>query len=238
MRELVDYSPERIAALQAMYTPRSGHSTYSAMSAREREFNDFVMNPLNWFGLGVIRAGASKLAGNRLWRLMGSAKRPINTMYAQGFGFRGPSKLAQQVLNVRKKGNVMLLGYSLLNPLENLTYAQRRDWEKLIINYHLPIVGVPIWNQLTDSSGIGAPAGRDPIRTTTPAKRAMDSWRKKGNTPGPNGHIRQASSRLIMNHDQPKGPRPARYRGRTRSQCPPGHFWSKRYKKCVRYRKY
>ncbi len=233
-----DYSPERIAALQAMYTPRAGHSTYSAMSAREREFNDFIMNPLSWIGLGAVRAGASRLAGNRLWRLLGSAKRPINTMYARGFGFRGPSKLAQRILTVRKKGNTLLLGYSLLNPLENLTYAQRRDWEKLIVNYHLPIVGVPIWNQLTDSSGIGAPAGRDPIRTTTSSKKGGEhiprTW--YGKTPSTAGSSYNRSRPSESKHR--KGPRPARYRGRTRSQCPPGHYWSKRYKKCVRYRKY
>lgn len=223
-----------------MHTPRAAHSTYSAMSARERQFNDFIMNPLNWVGLGLVRAGASKLAGNRLWQLMGSAKRPVNTMYAQGFGFRGPSKLAQQVLTARKKGNVLLLGYSLLNPLENLTYAQRRDWEKLIINYHLPIVGVPIWDQLTDSSGIGAPAGRDPIRTTTSSKKGGEHISRTwyGKTPSTAGSSYNRSRPSESKHR--KGPRPARYRGRTdtrRSQCPPGHYYSYKLRKCIRSRR-
>ena len=229
---MVDDNRERAAALSAMYTPRAPVSRYASMSARERQFNDFIMNPLNWIGLGVVRAGAAKLAGSRLVRFSGTLKRPINTMYAQGFGFKGPSIMAQRVLNLRKKGNTLLLGYSALNPLENLHYAKNRDWEKLIVNYHFPIVGVPIYSQLT--GGSGAPAGRVPIRTSKPAKRGYDplgkkpKWRRYPPIRG----SKQARSG------------PFTYKGRTKahpstkkSRCPRGHYWSKRYKKCVRYRK-
>ncbi len=236
MRSLVDVHPKhRSEYLHEIYSPRAPVSRYASMSARERQFNDFVMNPLNWIGLGLVRAGAAKLAGNRLVRISGSLKRPINTMYATGFGFKGPSIMAQRILNLRKKGNVLLLGYSALNPLENFHYAKNRDWEKLIVNYHFPIVGVPIYSQLT--GGSGAPAGRVPIRTEPPSKRSGEhiprTW--YGKKPSTAGSSYNRSKPSDSRHR--KGPRPARYRGRTRSQCPPGHYWSKRYKKCVRYRK-
>ena len=220
-------SSERVAALTAMYTPPAPVSTYAGMSARERQFNDFIMNPLNWVGLGLVRAGVAKLAtsSSRLggaWRLSGRLKRPINTMYAEGFAFKEPSILAQRILSFRKKGNVLLLGYSALNPLENLHYARRGDWYRLIVNYHLPIIGVPIYSHLT--SGSGAPTGRTPIRTTKPAKRAGTPLGRKPSWKMPKGK-RTGST----------GKRKGRPGTRYRSTCPPGHYWSKRYKKCVRF---
>jgi len=218
-----------------MYSPRSAHSTYAGMSSAERQFNDFIMNPLNWVGLGLVRAGVARLATSRvggLWRASGRIKRPINTLYAEGAAFMEPNIMAQRILILRKKGNVLLLGYSALNPLENVHYARKRDWERLIVNYHFPIVGVLIYNRIT--GGIGAPISRAPIRTTQPAKRAMDSWRRPGfrrSTP-PSRGSKQARSGPFTYKGKTKHPIRTR-----KSSCPRGFYWSKRYKKCVRYRK-
>lgn len=226
-----------------MYSPRSAHSTYAGMSSAERQFNDFIMNPLNWIGLGLVRAGVARLATSRaggLWRASGRIKRPLNTLYAEGFGFRQPSIMAQRILSARKKGNVLLLGYSALNPLENVHYARKRDWESLIVNYHFPIIGVPIYNRLT--GGIGAPTRRDPIRTTQPAKRGMDSWRstqakkrrKRYTKPPYSGKGSSGYGKPSSYSRQYESKRSRSWVPRKGKKCPPGYYWNWKERKCLK----
>lgn len=142
------FSPERIAALQAMYSSRQPHSTYAAMSPSERKFNDFIMNPFNWMAAGLGRklvvGVSSKFA--RPVQIAGYIKRPIHSTLAYKSQWNQPiGRMLNQSLTVRKKLNTLALGYSLLNPTQNLGYLSRRDWKRLAINLHSPIIGVPIY---------------------------------------------------------------------------------------------
>lgn len=226
------FSSERIAALQAMYTPRQSHSTYAAMSPSEREFNDLVMNPLNWVTGAVGRRAviglSSKFAGPT--RIAGIIKRPIHSTLAWKSQWNQPmGKILAKTLAGRKKWNQIALGYSLLHPLENLNYIRKKDWERLAVNTYLPIFGVPIYNHLLPVSGqpvVVQPSGPPrPIRNT-PIK-----------SPG-----RISSNRGLATFDTDllgvsSGKTPGRRRQKSRSSSKP---WvrTKGRKYCRRHRKY
>lgn len=76
------------------------------------------------------------------------------------------------------------------------------------------------------SRGSGAPSRASLTRTKTPRRRPRP--RRQGRASAESGKY--------------GGPRKSSMRGgrarRSGQSCPPGHYWSKRFKKCVRYRKY
>lgn len=158
----------------ARYGPSHGLSSYSApTTGRAGAINDFIMNPLNWVGLGLGRglllAASSRFS--RATRVLGFAKRPIHSTLAWRSQWNQPmGRILRSSLSARKKGNQILFGYSLLNPLENLHYVATQDWKRLFINYHLPIIGVPIYDQIYSSSPpvSGQPGGTLPSRPTPP----------------------------------------------------------------------
>ena len=172
-------------------------------------------------------ASAVKRPGHSM--LLGRAKRDMGWLGGP-WSPRAISSL-ERSMAVRKKVGLGLLGYSVVNPLENVNYIRKGDWTRLAINYHLPIIGVPIYNMLT--RGSGAPTAATPTRTNRPRGRRQQPGGKgrtrpnrlggKGWSPAPG--TRKSSS------SGGKG----RY---GKQRCPPGHYWSKRYKKCVRYRKH
>jgi hypothetical protein len=156
-----------------MYTPRPAHSTYAAMSARQREFNDFIMNPLNWIGVGfarslLIRASSTRLGG--LIRYSGNIKRPVHSVLAMEFPFlhRAGSKVVlQQLLRARIRTNQLLFGIGMIHPLDTLNYVRKGEYGKAWANYHLPFLGVPLFEHLTER-GSGAPSGDIPTAPSPP----------------------------------------------------------------------
>jgi hypothetical protein len=79
------------------------------------------------------------------------------------------------------------------------------------------------------SRGSGAPTGSTSTRTKRPRK-----GRSRPFSPRSGGAKAPKSARTTY-----KETRKGRQRSQStrRSRCPPGHYWSKRYKKCIRHRK-
>lgn len=173
MRDVAKPSPERIAALTAMYTPRDSHSTYAAMSVRERQINDILMNPLNWSIAGLARYGLIRASGTRLGTLIrysGNIKRPMHTVYAMEIPFihqAGSKALVRTLLTARIKTNQLLFGIGMIHPLDTLNYARKGEFGKAWANYHIPFLGVPLYEHLTER-GSGAPSGDIPTAPTPP----------------------------------------------------------------------
>lgn len=205
----------------------------------KRNFRRFVdvasFLPAARVGRGVYTIG-SKFS--KVPKILSGIKRPGHTLLSWRAGgdfgmLGGPLSLRTQAalsksLKVRSRIGLGLLGYSIVNPLENVVYIKNRDWWRLGFNYHLPIVGVPIYNRLT--RGSGAPSAASSTRT----KKARRPRRQKTEYSG-----------TYFEFDKSFVPAPgtrksSKTRGKRRygkQRCPPGHYWSKRYKKCVRYRK-
>lgn len=167
MRHVPNITDTRQQALIEMYMPQSGHSTYANMSPRQREFNDFIMNPLNWIGVGLarsllIRASSTRLGG--LIKYSGNIKRPVHSALAMEFPFlhRAGSKVGiQRLLRARIRTNQLLFGIGLIHPLDTLNYVRKGEYGKAWANYHLPFLGVPLFEHLTEG-GSGAPSGDIP----------------------------------------------------------------------------
>jgi hypothetical protein len=81
------------------------------------------------------------------------------------------------------------------------------------------------------SRGSGAPSRASSTRTASrpDTKGAREFLRRQGR--GPPQDRKYGGPRKSMK-------RGGRSRRSGKQRCPPGHYWSKRYKKCVRYRKY
>lgn len=251
MRNVASPSEARIAALTAMHSPRPGHSTYADMSPAEREFNDLVMNPLNWLGFGLARVAASRLFASRagtVLRTVGSMKRPFHSLAIKraphDLGWLGGplsprvSSALTRSMAARKKGNLALMSLSAVNPFENLLYASRKDWTRLFINYHVPFIGVPIYERITASKSpqgtVVASAGN--IRTKIPkiTPRLPGVGGPRSGTPASTA---KSSSKSL----EKKTRSAARYNlpslDAMLKRCPPGHHWSYRQRKCIRTKK-
>ncbi len=196
---------------------------------------------------GAVRvaAGSSRLAGvgatarwggSALIRGLGFVKRPIHTTMAAAseytwsagtsMALRGAASrgLVVRSLGWRKKGNMVLLGVSMIDPLENLTYIRNRDWTRLFINYHLPFIGVPIWNQTSwsDGSTWSSSGGGEPGEIPS-FHRPPPSIEEIGNIIShPHIVVEVAESSITK-------PKPSR------TKCPPGHFFNKHTGKCQAY---
>lgn len=181
-------------------------------------------------GRGVYTVGSklSKVPG-----ILSGIKRPVHTLLSRrapkDLGWLGgPLSLRTQArlsssLKVRSRIGLGLLGYSIVNPLENVVYIKNRDWWRLGFNYHLPIIGVPIYNRLT--RGSGSPPAASSTRTKVSKPKRRKPW--KSSTKGwkkSTGTKRSSTSGSKRRYGK--------------QRCPPGHYWSKRYKKCIRRRKY
>jgi uncharacterized short protein YbdD (DUF466 family) len=83
--------------------------------------------------------------------------------------------LGHRLMSLRQKYNLAMLGIASINPLENATYILKKDWTRLFINFHVPFVGVPIYNQYLDhSKGSGSPPSASP----TEPKRSKGDFSK------------------------------------------------------------
>jgi len=241
-----------------MHSPRAAHSTYADMSPAEREFNDLVMNPLNWLGFGLARVAASRLFASRagtVLRTAGSMKRPFHSLaikrapYDLGW-LGGPlsprvSSALTRSMAARKKGNLALMSLSAVNPFENLLYASRKDWTRLFINYHVPFIGVPIYERITASKSpqgkLIASAGN--IRTKIPkiTPRLPGVGGPRSGTPASTA---KSSSKSLRSQLREIEARYARQNKKTtsgsRRKCGKDRFGTQLYwngKKCVPFNK-
>lgn len=140
-------------------------------------------------GGGVLRGGALAYSKRGLlvnplrsaWNLSGTIKRPVHSFFlarAQSiqsvYGQSTSLLWLSRTMNLRKKGNMVLLGLTALNPLETVYYAKERDYWRLFVNYHLPFIGVPlIGDWFDDSPGSGAPE-ETPQPAPTPSSYRPD----------------------------------------------------------------
>jgi hypothetical protein len=49
-----------------------------------------------------------------------------------------------------------MLGMALMNPLENINYARKGQWDNLAINIAAPLIGIPIYEKYKQG-GVGSP---------------------------------------------------------------------------------
>lgn len=177
----------------------------------------------------VLKLGSLSIAGGHAGRVAWGAlqttrarqlatavsywKRPIHTHLTKVFP---ESAFLARSLKARKGVGLTLFGIGMLNPLENIYYAKTGQWQKLLINYHLPIVGVPAFTawQSYKSSGSssqssqqnGGPGG---TFSDSPGVGTEPSKGGKKATPG-------------------EGTKPSK------SPCPKGHYWSWKERRCVK----
>ena len=143
-------------------------------------------------------------------KVLGELRRPMHTTLA--FVYPG-SRFLSTTLSLRKAGGAAALGYNLLNPFETLRYAQRREYDKALINFFYPIVGVPIYNLVEGSSSQdlvqnGGPPAPLQVSSTTADILSLGKISRP---------TRSSSAKRVI--------RPKSRKGR-RKRCPPGHRWN------------
>ncbi len=114
---------------------------------------DFIGNIALFALTAPIGGGLVGAAGKRLQPFtsgLSFAKRPIHTTLAWKSQWNQPvGQLLNKTLVYRKKANQLALGYSLVNPMQNVNYIRKEDWKRLLINMHSPIIGVPIYEVIS-----------------------------------------------------------------------------------------
>jgi|SaaInlStandDraft_2_1057019.scaffolds.fasta_scaffold24168_4 hypothetical protein len=70
-----------------------------------------------------------------------------------------------------------MLGMALMNPLENINYIRKGQWDNLVVNIAAPLIGIPIYEKYKQG-GVGSPIS-SPI---VPPER-MESSPKTGTLP-------------------------------------------------------
>jgi len=165
----------------------------------------------------AARTAVLRQLGKRAWHGLGFLKRPIHTSMAwrAGSSTTHASSLFVRSLGWRKKGNMVLLGISAINPLENVNYLRQRDWTRLFINYHLPFIGVPIYNLSTGGDG---PGGLPNFHRPPPSIEET-------------GEILSKPHIVVEIPDSPR-PSTSKKAGKRRMSCPPGYRWDGR--RCVK----
>jgi len=156
----LSFSGDDALSLKGKYKRARRGSSPTAQDKKDaRRFVDLVsFLPAFRVGRGVY------VASSKIGRFVSGIKRPVHTMLATR-GYFSPLAVRagyKTSLALRKRVGLGLLGYSLVNPMENLRYISKRDWERLLWNYHLPVVGVPIYNRFFDSKGSGSPRSASP----------------------------------------------------------------------------
>lgn len=203
----------------------------SRTSSQKAVFNVAALVPAARVG-GALWKGAQTVRGIRgASTVVSVAKRPAHSYLAEVTTHTGRHMWLQNTLQVRKKLGVAALGYSAINPFQSINYARKGDWNRLAMNIRYPIVGVPLYNYFLDSKGSGSPP------SASPTEPSPSKWKQKGGRPSSSTKSFQKGGRETRSG--PVRTRPGeRSRRYVKQRCPPGHYWSKRYKKCIRFRKY
>ena len=202
-------------------------------SEGHRRRADFIGNLALFALTAPIGGGVVTGVGSRLQPItsgLSFAKRPIHSTLAWKSQWNQPlGKLLNQSLTVRKKVNTLALGYSLLNPMQNVHYISRKDWKRLLINLHSPVVGVPIY-ELIDSLMSGQ--SESSMQPSGPPRPIRNTW---GTTDSSSG---EGGARSPLSPPAPvgglgDGPAPRAKKKKRGSGIPPR---SKKY--CKKHKKY
>lgn len=178
-------------------------------------------------------------------------KRPLHEMAvgASHWGVwasRTPSivpTMLRRTLTLRKGIGLTGLGMSIINPLENVRYIQKKDWKRLAINLRFPFVGVPIYDWLQGRSGSPPPVAsptNQPVRILRDEDRhrRTQSARNRQRAPRPRSVRGGSKWEPKKISSRPSG-RPSRAKRvmrakRARKKCPAGHYYSWKLKRCVK----
>ncbi len=94
--------------------------------------------------------------GSKVLAALSHARRPMHSALAKGWLTQGRvSPIIQSTLRGRKAVGATAFAYNLINPLETVRYVQAGEFDKALINFFYPIVGVPIYNLVEGSSSHG-----------------------------------------------------------------------------------
>ncbi len=159
--------------------------------------------------------------GSKILAGLSHLRRPLHSSLAKGMLTQGRvSPWITQSLRVRKGLGAAALGYNLLNPFETIRHAQKGDYDKALINFFYPIVGVPIYNLVEGSSSHGLVQNGGPPAPLQVSSTASDIL-SLGKISRP---TRSSSAKRVI--------RPKSRKGR-RKRCPPGHYWDAKKRRCV-----
>lgn len=217
-------------------------SRESALVDEAMFWNIASLIPAVRVGRGVLTAGRL-LAGSRPVKAVIWAKRPVHqTMVDLPFLWHptritAAPKIVTESLKWRKRAGLVALGVSTINPLQNIRYAQQKDWTRLGINLRYPIVGIPIYEFI--SNRLGAPdSAASPIAPPKPQlpKRPRRPYRQRipARPPTSGGGPESRPELVTKGVSQGTDRRPRRSKAPGRSKCPPGYYWSWKKKTCVK----
>ena len=179
------------------------------------------------FLLAIPGAPLVRLAkGSKILAGLSHLRRPLHSSLARGMLTQGRvSPWLTRSLRVRKGLGAAALGYNLLNPFETIRYVREGDYDKALINFFYPIVGVPIYNLVEGSSSHGLVQNGGPPAPLQVSSTVADilSLGMISRPPRNPSAKRQAPRR---------GPRRAR---KAKNRCPKGHYWNG--SRCVPFRK-
>ena len=164
--------------------------------------------------------------GSKVLAALSHARRPMHSALAKGWLTQGRvSPIIQSTLRGRKAVGATAFAYNLINPLETVRYVQAGEFDKALINFFYPIVGVPIYNLVEGSSSHGLVQNGGPPAPLQVSSTVADilSLGKISRPPRNPSAKRQAPRR---------GPRRAL---KAKNRCPKGHYWNGR--RCVPIRK-
>ena len=208
----------------------------SRTSSQKAVFNVAALFPAARVG-GALWKGAQTVRGIRgASTAVSVVKRPGHELAvrhlanyqskAAGWSLSKAHAPLTRALAVRKKLGMAALGYSAINPFQSIHYASKKDWDRLFWNIRYPIVGVPLYNLYQRSKGSGSPPSASP----TGPKSRPGTKRRKFKTKFPKPGSPSSVSRQFE-----AGKRSKSWAPRRPSRCPPGHYWNRNLKRCVRY---
>ena len=161
--------------------------------------------------------------GSRSLAALSHMRRPVHSSLAKGWLTQGRvSPWITGSLRVRKGLGAAALGYNLLNPFETIRYARKGDYDKALINFFYPLVGVPIYNLVEGSSSHGLVQNGGP---SAPPPLVQS------------GQLSDILSLGKISRPQSAHGRSSRTSATRRQRCPPGHRWNRTLGKCVPIRK-
>ncbi len=234
------------------------------------DFSDFfqqeVLPPVAPSKITPVRYQAAELAaagmvGGHAWKLIQASrakrfadfvvflKRPFHEMSVGAshwgvWGSRTPSivpSFLHRTLAVRKGIGIAGLGLSVIDPLENVRYIHKKDWERLAVNLRFPFVGIPIYNYLTGRSGsppvVASPTNQiishdvDRHRRTQSARNRQRASRPRREESGRTEFRKFPKINSAHGFRKPKA---VSRRAGKRASCPPGYYWSWKKKTCVK----
>lgn len=132
-----------------------------------------------------------------------------------------------------------MLGMALMNPLENINYVRKGQWDNLAVNIAAPLIGIPIYEEFK-KGGVGSPVsppivppermGSSPKTGTLP-KRFRGYGRKSPRTSSKSGgksRTKSSTYRSKFTSKRPRGARAGKKYCKKHSKYDYCHRWKRR----------